>query len=613
MKSGPKPLKIQRFGAFSCLKSGGSSEIITSEKITLEIREGGRTMYFKTPVSIPDMTGVTRYTKNGTEYVRYAVKRKYNPDKEYTEPTHKTIGKVAKGELDKMYPNETFLIYFPDLAYPPSDVDPTRSITINIGAFLVIRKMMEKLKMKDRLLHHFEAKDAGKIMDLMAYSIVTEDNKALYYPIYTFNHPLFTDNMHRYSDSTISNLFGSITDEQIQGFLNDWNDDRDHDQKVKISYDSTNKHCQSGDIEMAEPGHAKDSVKGPIFNYAIGYDVDNKLPLFYEWYPGSDPDVSQMEYIVGKAKGYGYSKATFIIDRGYFSEDNLRYLDHSGYDFIIMCKGQKTLISGMILEHRGEFEDKRACKINNNGVYGKTLKAEFAGRERCFHLYHSTFKEHVERKALEDKISEIEKKLKKLNGKKVKIPREYERYFNIEKDPKDPEVFLFAAEKTEAIENELKTCGYFAIITSEEMDAATAYRIYKSRDASEKLFGSDKSFLGDATIRVASTESAASKIFIEFLALTVRSEIYISLKEQKDKTGDDPNFMTVPGALAELEMIQMTKLTDGRYHMDYAVTKNQKTILEAFGMNAGTVKREAEKLADQLQKYDEAAAESSEG
>ena len=59
-------------------------------------------------------------------------------------------------------------------------------------------------------------------------------------------------------------------------------------------------------------------------------------------------------------------------------------------------------------------------------------------------------------------------------------------------------------------------------------------------------------------------------------------------------------------------MIQMTKLTDGRYHMDYAVTKNQKMILSAFGMNSGTVKREAEKLADQFEKYDQTAAESSE-
>ncbi|NWO22175.1 hypothetical protein HW273_09760 [Oribacterium sp. oral taxon 102] len=37
-------------------------------------------------------------------------------------------------------------------------------------------------------------------------------------------------------------------------------------------------------------------------------------------------------------------------------------------------------------------------------------------------------------------------------------------------------------------QNELKLCGYFAIITSEEMNAKQAINLYKSRDSLEKLF-----------------------------------------------------------------------------------------------------------------------------
>ncbi|MGZ1135733.1 hypothetical protein ACXO2X_09255, partial [Lactobacillus delbrueckii subsp. bulgaricus] len=40
--------------------------------------------------------------------------------------------------------------------------------------------------------------------------------------------------------------------------------------------------------------------------------------------------------------------------------------------------------------------------------------------------------------------------------------------------------------------------GYFAIVTSEKMTAFEALNLYKSRDISEKLFGSDKTFLGIA-------------------------------------------------------------------------------------------------------------------
>jgi hypothetical protein len=50
--------------------------------------------------------------------------------------------------------------------------------------------------------------------------------------------------------------------------------------------------------------------------------------------------------------------------------------------------------------------------------------------------------------------------------------------------------------------------------------------------------------------------------------------------------------MTVPGAVAELELIQMTKGADGRYRLDFAISKNQKMILKAFGMTAAKVKKE---------------------
>ena len=52
----------------------------------------------------------------------------------------------------------------------------------------------------------------------------------------------------------------------------------------------------------------------------------------------------------------------------------------------------------------------------------------------------------------------------------------------------------FAREKSEVVERELELCGYFCIVTSEEMTAREALTLYKSRDDSEKLFRGDKSY-----------------------------------------------------------------------------------------------------------------------
>ena len=41
----------------------------------------------------------------------------------------------------------------------------------------------------------------------------------------------------------------------------------------------------------------------------------------------------------------------------------------------------------------------------------------------------------------------------------------------------------------------------------------------------------------------------------------------------------------------------MVRLTDNKYRLDHAVTKTQKTILKAFGMDAPLVKYYAEEIS----------------
>ena len=101
-----------------------------------------------------------------------------------------------------------------------------------------------------------------------------------------------TEEMKIYSDSKISDFLGKEMDDQRIAFLNEWNIKRDHREKIYISYDSTNKICQVGDVDLAEIGHSKEGSDKPVFNYSVAYDRDNREPLFYEAYPGSIVDIS---------------------------------------------------------------------------------------------------------------------------------------------------------------------------------------------------------------------------------------------------------------------------------------------------------------------------------
>lgn len=93
-------------------------------------------------------------------------------------------------------------------------------------------------------------------------------------------------------------------------------------------------------------------------------------------YPGSVTDVSQFTFMVDKVLEYGYKKIGFILERDYFSKENICYIDNNGYSFIIMCKGCKALVYSLILEKCGMFETKREATIRAYKVYGVTTTAK---------------------------------------------------------------------------------------------------------------------------------------------------------------------------------------------------------------------------------------------
>lgn len=560
-------------------------------------------MYLDFLVEIPQVRGkITFRNKNGTDYVYYEYSRDYDRASRTTNPKRVTVGKRAKSDPAMMQPNQNFLKYFPDAQLPETKNRLQRSSCLRIGDYIVIRKILEEYELPDILGKYLEKKDLGLFLDLVAYTIVTENNAAQYYPDYAYNHPLFTEGMRIYSDSKISDFLNSMTDDQSTGFLNEWNGSRDHREKIYISYDSTNKNCQAGDIDIVEFGHPKMDLGLPVFNYSIAYDTENQEPLFYEKYPGSINDISQLEFLLDKAYGYGYRHIGFILDRGYFSKQNLEKMDSLGYSFVIMIKGMASLVNSIVLEYSGTFEKKRRCYIDEYEVYGMTVKQRLYvtdEKERYIHIYHNVQKESSERSLLEKQLRQMKSAMDKHVGEAKQFGSGFEKYYILHYNEKTGQ-FQFAEEKVSVIEEELSLCGYFCIVTSEPMTAKEAINLYKSRDGSEKLFRGDKSYLGDKSMRVHTEERIDSKIFVEFIALIVRNRIYSCLKEKMKAMDKKPNFMTVPAALKELEKIEMVRLTDNVYHLDHAVTATQKTVLEAFGLNVQNVKYRASEISKAL-------------
>ena len=587
-------------------------------------------MYSKQHLPYPsDNPKVTINKQKSGSYVYYEVGRIYKPETQHTTPKRVCIGKLDSNDVAYIFPNDKYFYYFPsipsveedecEVQEPVNDDDqedtdeeylmkmqePIRSSTLSIGGFIAIRKIVEQLKLDSYLQEAIrDSKICGIFLDFAAYEILEQLNVAQHFPTYAFRHPLFTPSMTIYSDSTLGKAFNALTSDQRQTFLNLWNAERNKRERIYVSYDSTNRHTKAGEIEEAEYGKAKDGIQEPIINQGMAYDSTNREPLFYESYPGSIVDISMLQFMIDESLGYGYENIGFILDRGYFARDNLFYIDDHDYSFVIMAKGSAKFIHSLVEEAMGTFEVERENLIQKFMVYGTTIHRKiFPGDERdkirYVHVYYNEFVAACQRDKLEKKIYKWQEQLRKRLGKKAS-PNSlsgYKNYFSLEF--KDGKLESFHP-KNEVIEDEKFWMGYFSIITSEEMTAKEAIYLYKGRDVSEKLFLTDKSFLGNNTYRVETQESKDAKEWIGFVAEIIRNKIYTYLIDEQEKMDSKSNLLTVPAALGELEKYEICQQLTGGYHVHHALTKIQKIILSALHISVKEAEEEAEKICKAL-------------
>ena len=542
-----------------------------------------------------------KMAENGKYYVRLETDRKYNPEKKYNVPVRVTIGVLDENDNTKMHPNENFKIYFPDVKIEKEDEECNRSQCLRVGAYSLIKNMFNETKLNDIINPLFKEK-SGLIKDLVSYEIIDESNVMQHFEDYEYNHPLFNENMHIYPDSSVSDLLSkNITPDDINTFINAWTKINKSKGKVYISYDSTNSNCQAMDIDLCEMGHAKLNPTKPIVNLSIAFDEDNKIPLFYELYSGSIPDISCIETMINKAKGFGFNDACFILDRGYFSKNNIRNIVKQGYDFLIAARNREGFIDDLISECDLSFKSNRKNRVNNQNIYGTSYKKKLFGLndEVYVHVFFNAGKYPSILQNVENDIAIHAERLNKLKFEIIN-PDFKDPYHELIID-KDNKLIAFR-ENEKVIEDIEKYLGYFVLITSEKMTYAEAFNKYSGRDQSEKLFKSGKSFLGGDAYRVHTKQSLESKTLITFIALIIRNAIYNKLMSEKYLINEpDNNIFSVPEAIKQLEKIEMIKYND-TYRLSSALSRNQKKLLKAFDMNSGSILVDAQYIAETLKK-----------
>ncbi len=418
----------------------------------------------------------------------------------------------------------------------------------------------------------------------VAYYLILEDQN----PLFRFKkwarlhvHPYGSDIPSQRS----TELFQSITEEEKMHFFRLQGKRRFETEYW--AYDSTSISSYSEALKQVKYGKNKDGENLPQINLAILFGEESGLPFFYRKLAGNIPDVKTVHELIRELDILGYEKIKLVMDRGYYSAENVNalYKDHMKF----LC-GTSTSLSFAkdFIREVGISKDNYENYHSDLELYvfTKTISWDYEqvrpykgdsirGERRMYlHLYYNPDKQVDDAKAFNRKLDMLKDEI--LSGKKIpEHDKDYKKYFIIRESPKRG---LSLSYKQDAINAARERYGFFTLISNEVKDPITAIRLYRMRDVVEKAFWNIKERLNLKRTLTSSESSLEGKLFVEFVAL-----IYLSyIKNKMEEAGLFSRY-TMHELLDELDVIECFT-EPGKAPIQGEVLKKQEQLYRDLGV-----------------------------
>ena len=499
-------------------------------------------------------------------YIQYVV-RAYRDEKGKPNNQRVSIGKLDP-ESGLMIPNNRYYELFEgEMSHPMP------SIVRSSGSYSVFHGLAKEMGM-ERIVKKVFPDRWESIMSVAQY-MLCEGNVMYYLDDWLEEHITYSHGA--LSSVKMGKLFSSITETDRICFFHEWM--KNKPAKEYLAYDVTSISSYGHGIENLEWGYNRDKEKLPQINFGMYYGEESGLPMYYRIYPGSIPDKAHLKYMVEDNDVISCKKAYFVMDRGFYSQENLTYLVQKGCRFVMALPDHIKYCQTLIDKHREELINRSECYLGANKPYGKGYIEEINGIRMKIHIYYDPYKAAKESSNLYEELDKLEQELR---GMETPPDRKlhYDKYFYINRG-KDGR--LGFRRNTEAINKALSRCGFFLIgETDFKKTTAQILEIYRRRDVIEKSFDNLKNDLDMRRLHVHSDEAAEGKAFIAFLALIVHSRMQSKLQEYMDT-----NKYTFRKILLELDKVKMICAADRPRgcRLLNPPTKLQREILVCLGLS----------------------------
>lgn len=354
-----------------------------------------------------------------------------------------------------------------------------------------------------------------------------------------------------------------------------------------IYFDITSVSTYARLLDFAEWGYNRDRERLRQINIGLVYGSGSQLPLYYQVYPGSIPDVMTLANIKRYNVEYGIKDVIYVLDRGFYSKSNIEQLGEERV--VIPLLFSTNLALELLKDNNGQLKDSKNIFMYNNSLY-TVVKSNIKISNKRFEAYIFRNKEmHDEGETLlykmligiEEKINNRIYTNKEDMEKEIEeITKGYTKYFRIEMKNN-----VYLIERNEImIEEQIRKFGTFILITNEQNQSEMEIlKLYKQKENIEKVFDCMKNDIDRDRLRVHTTERAEGTIFIVYLSLILTAYIEKRIREKEVLK----NY-TKKEIIYELKKLKLTQFANG-LNIVNELSKKVKNIYNAFDIDVSNL------------------------
>jgi transposase len=464
--------------------------------------------------------------KNGTTYV-YESTNYWDKEKKQSRSKRVCVGKLD--EQGNLIPSKRLTTEAKVQAPKQGPIPSTTVKRSYYGATYLFDSIGESLGITADLKACFP-ENYKQILSIAYFLILEDRNSLMRFPKW--------DRMHYHPfgrcipSQRSSDIFACVTEESKERFFRLQGKRRLENEYW--AYDTTSISSYSESLKQVKYGFNKDHDPLPQINLALLFGEETGLPFYYRKLAGNISDVKTVKNLLADLANLGFDTVKLVMDRGFYSEDNINALYQNHLKFLIATKVSLKYVQQELDQVRDSIRT-RANYNSNYQLHCYTTKVDWTysqkrpykgdvikdKRRMYMHIYYSGEKALEHETRFNSLLDKLETELVSGN-RNPEHEKQYAKYFEISTTPiRGTKV----TPKEKVIAQAEKDYGYFVLISNEIKDPILALETYRNKDLVEKAFGNLKERLNLRRTAVSTESSLEGKLFVQFVALIYLSHI----------------------------------------------------------------------------------------